>query len=145
METKIDTKAKFDLGASMDTVAYCNVGAVIDILDVNQNKTGIQVTVLGKHSDVFREAMRENVDAANRRAMLARQKGKPIPVQSQAEQEAEGIDLLVACTVAWSNMVVDGKEIEFNVPNARSLYLRFPELRRQVDEAIGDLEIFTKS
>lgn len=138
------TEAKYDLGASLDTVTYCNGGATIDILDVNQKRTGLKITVRGKHSDAFRETMRENVDAANTRAMLARQKGKPIPVQSQADQEAEGIDLLVVCTIGWENMTVDGKELEFNVPNARDVYKRFPEVRRQVDEAIGDLELFTK-
>jgi hypothetical protein len=145
METQISVKPKFDLGTNLDTRAACNAGAVIDILDTHQNKTGVKITVLGKDSDAFREMQRENIDAAKRRAHLARQKNKPIPVQTQAEEEAEGIRLLVACTLGWENMTVDGKDLEFNVPNALMVYERFPEVMRQVDAAIGDLELFTRA
>jgi hypothetical protein len=145
MEQNITGKKKFDLSAGLDTIAACNAGAVIDILDTYQNKTGIKITILGKDSDTFRETQRENIDAHNRRIAVARQKGKPVPIQTQSEQEEEGLNLLVACTLGWENVVVDGKDLEFNVPNCKMLYTRFPEVRRQVDAAIMDLELFTKS
>lgn len=144
MEQAVVAKKNYDLKAGMDTVAACNAGATIDILDVSQRKTGMKITILGKDSDVFRETQRDNIDAHNARVALARQKGKPTPFQSQDEQEQEGIDLLVACTVGWEGVAIGEEVLVFNVPNARRLYKEFPEVRRQVDSAIMDLEIFMK-
>ena len=143
--TKTDI-SKLDIGSDLDTVAACNAGLEVELLSPrDQSKTGIIITVTGKDGDAFREAVQENLDAYNRRAQLARQRGKPLPSQSQAEQEEEGIDLLVVCTLGWQNMVVDGKELEFNVPNAKAVYRRFPWIRKQVDDAIGDIEGFLKA
>jgi len=47
------------------------------------------------------------------------------PAITPEELEQNTIEILAACTVGWSGVVVDGKEIPFNKDNAKMLYTRF--------------------
>ena len=61
-------------------------------------------------------------------------------VDEAAELEQVGqnaIDLLVACTLDWSGIAWEGKDLEFSADNARMLYTELAWLRDQVDRFIG--------
>jgi hypothetical protein len=61
------------------------------------------------------------------------------------EIEANGLELLAKCTKSWIGVVIDSKEIEFSYDNVLMIYERFPWIKEQVDQAIGDRANFIKS
>lgn len=142
----------FDLAALNSSVA-CDKGAEIEILDFERNPTGIFITVLGKDSQVFREHVKQDVNARLRREALANRRGKESPIPTAEEAEEKATELLILCTVSWRQKDSDGKfkdtitygdqELAFSVANCKLLYETLLPVRRQVDEAIGDLENFT--
>lgn len=148
------TKAKtsFDLD-SLDTGAACDKGAEIELKHPTTNEPlGLFVTILGKDSQVFREHVKQDVNARIRREALASKRGKDVAPPTAEEAEDKATELLVICTLAWRQRNEDGsfkdtitykgEELSFNVPNAKTVYTNLLWFRRQVDEAIGDLENF---
>jgi hypothetical protein len=61
--------------------------------------------------------------------------------------EEKEIELLAKLTVGWENMPsFDGKgQLDFSKDNAVQLYAKFPAIRRQMDDASGDMQNFTIS
>lgn len=137
------TKKKVDL-AAMDTVKGSNEGFEVRIYHPGTNEDlDISITVLGKDSDAFQKVSRSQ----NKKRMAKLQKGgfrgsASVPVE---EIEQDNIDLLAACTIGWSGVIIEGKEIPFTVDNAAMVYGRFPWIKEQVDTAIGDRANFIKS
>lgn len=135
-------KAKgFDL-ASIDTVAACNKPFDVEIIHpVTQEKTGVVFTVVGKDSDVYRAKIKAMANEnMTREALLARRGKTDIP--NIDKLEARNIDALIAATVGWANVELDGEALEFNAANARKVYTRILPVREQVLEAINELENF---
>jgi hypothetical protein len=131
----------FDLG-SIDTIAACNKPFDVEIIHpVTQDKTGVIFRVVGKDSDVYRGKIKaianENL---TRDALMARRGKQDIP--NIDKMEARNIDALVAATVGWENVELDGEVLEFSAANARKVYTRILPVREQVLEAINDLENF---
>lgn len=64
--------------------------------------------------------------------------------EDELEQETE---FLVACTLGWSALEVDGKVLDFTPAAARELYTssRFAWVRRQIRKALDDAEVFIGS
>jgi hypothetical protein len=61
----------------------------------------------------------------------------------QPEQiERDALELLAACTVAWSGVVVDGKVPACSPEAAAEVYRRLPWLREQADEFANARENF---
>ena len=56
--------------------------------------------------------------------------------------EAEGIEVLAACTLGWKGVVVDGAPLPCSRDNAIMLYTRFPWLREQVDQFVSDRSVY---
>jgi hypothetical protein len=141
-----EEKPKFDLGKQADTRAACNKGRRIELISpADQSSTGIFITMLGRDSDVFDQAVNEQIDTANRLAALLRARGKTVPPKTQVQIEKDQAELIVACVVDWENMVVDGDEVPYSVSAALGLLERFPWIRKQLDDAIGDVASFMKS
>lgn len=140
----------FDL-ASIDTVAACNKGYEVELKHPATNEPiGIFWSVLGSDSDTFRDYMKEATNAKLRKDAMARKRGKDVEVRTVEEAEKETIDLLTLCSLGWrstdsSAIKFKGEDLAFNVPNVRRVLTELPWIRRQIDEAIGDLENFMKS
>jgi len=142
---------KLDL-ASLDTKAASDKGFDLELKHPTTTEPlGMFVSVLGKHSEVYREIISENQDASMRKAQVYRRKGTEPPAQTTAEIEAKALNLLVACTTGWftiedgerrDTILFEGEEIPFNVANALKVYSRLLWVRKQVDDAIDDLENF---
>lgn len=112
--------------------------------DIDQ-KTGALVKVLkiklaGKDSDVHKAQSRKML---NRR--LNNQKTRRNSAMTVEELEEEGLGMLVACTLGWENVELEGKELPFSAENARMVYTKFPWIREQVDAFIGERENFFKT
>jgi hypothetical protein len=146
----------FDL-AALDSGNACDKGAEIEIVDLENKPTGIFITVLGKDSQVFREHVKQDVNARIRREALATKRGKDVPPPTAEEAEAKATELLILCTLGWRQkldtaegepekfkdaITYGNEELAFNVANCKRIYETLLPVRRQVDEAIGDLENF---
>lgn len=100
--------------------------------------TGITIDVYGMDSSAYR-----TINHAQRVKRLKTMKpGKSMPSPDELDKDA--VDVLAACTAGWSNMVVKGETIPFNIANAAKLYTEYQWVREQVDEAIADRANFTK-
>lgn len=130
-----------------DTVSACNKGARIELLTPTGDGSGIFISILGRDSDVYKSYEREQRDYMNRKIMLARKRGQDLRLDSAEMSEEKEIELLAKLTTGWENMPsFDGKgQLEFNANNAALLYTKFPAIRRQMDDASGDMQNFTMS
>jgi len=91
----------------------------------------VTFSLLGIDSDEYR---------ASQRVITNKRLSRKNKFKITAEQlELETIEVLAACTVSWSdNFEVDGFAYHFSKENAKALYERFPWVREQVDEFIGE-------
>lgn len=141
----------FDI-ASLDTAQASDTGARIPILHpTNGKEIGLFVTVLGKHSQVFRDIVRDRVNRRMRDEANAQRRNKPNDTITAEQVESEAIELLVSCTLNWDSGVDNptwtykGEDLPFTVQNAIKVYTDMIWIRQQVDDAIGDLENFIKA
>jgi hypothetical protein len=163
-DTATDNTAKepeLDL-AALDTIAASDAGADIVILHPTKKEPiGIFITVLGKHSETFRELVKERANKRIKEEALNARRGKFGKTKTAEEVEAEAIEMLCACTIGWGKCTVnkegeivektadtflfDGEQLPWNVGNGKRVYSRMIWLRQQVDDGIGDLENFMKA
>ena len=131
--------------SSIDTVKGANEGFDVQIYHPGTNEDlEITIRVLGKDSDEFQKVSR--AQQKKRMAKMAKGGFRPGNTAPPPEEiERDGIELLAACTKAWSGVVIDGKAIECTKQNAIELYERFPWIKEQVDIAIGDRANFIKA
>ena len=123
----------FDL-TSLDTSEAAETGAVLDVLHPTENTPlGIKITLAGADSDVYRKMVNKSV---NKRVQRMKP-GQSLPFTAE-EQEESGLNLLAACTLAWEGVVVEGETLPCNTENAKMVYRRFPWIKEQVDQFIGD-------
>jgi hypothetical protein len=160
MTKPVEAIAMIDLG-DLDTVAGSNAGAEVELKHPTTGKpTGIFVGILGKHSDVFREIVRERTNNRVKAAAEASKAGDDEPTLTAEQIEERAIELLTACTTNWRSEtrnakgeVIDnkpvikfkGEELTFSVVNAKRLYTHFIWMREQIDGKIGDLDLFIKA
>lgn len=144
--------------ADLDTAAASDKGAEIELMHpTKQTPLGIFITVLGKDSQVFKDQVKSDINAAVRKEAFAKKRGKTIEPMTAEEAEQKAIDLLVLCTLGWRSETKDekgtvvaneptitlaGEKLTFSIVNAKRVYADFTWIRRQIDDAIGDLENF---
>ncbi len=140
--------APFDPFA-VDTTAASNTGAEIQLRNPFTNEpVDSFITVMGKDADAFRAHIRQDVDANIRREAQARRRGKNVEPTTAAEAEEKAIELLVVSTLGWrtgnrpGEFFYAGNYLPFNAGNVLRVYREQIWVRRQIDEAIGDLENF---
>ncbi len=141
------SKTKAASLSMFDTVSACNKGARVELLTPTGEGSGIFISVLGRDSDVYKAYEREQRDYMNRKIMLARKRGQDLKLDSAEMSEEKEIELLAKLTTGWENMpAFDGKgELSFSKENAALLYAKYPAIRRQMDDASGDMQNFTMS
>ena len=126
--------------ATLDTKAAANEGADITLTNpITGEDTDITIRVLGRDSDAFKRVESEQL----KRRLEKTRKAKKFSPMSAEEAEEDGFDLLAACTTAWTNVALDGGPLPFSAANALMVYKRFPWIKEQVDQAIGDRAVFT--
>lgn len=130
----------FDL-AELDTASLSNEGIDVAIYHpTTKADLGISITVHGADSDVFRKAQR----AQQNRRLKNMARGRNGSKLTAEELETEGLDTLVACTKSWAGVVLQGKALDCEDENVRAVYVKFPWIREQVEDAIGDRANFIK-
>jgi hypothetical protein len=162
-ETDNAITGELDL-ASLDSTTASDAGARIPILHpISKEPIGIFVNILGKHSTLFRELVRDRINKRIQQESLASKRGKTLDPRTAEQVESEALEMLVACTTGWETEIYegegkerkvkevkptikfDGKDLGFNPSNGLLVYSRMIWLREQVDNAIGDLENFIKA
>lgn len=122
--------SQFDF-ASRDVTAKADEGAELEVLDpANGKPVGVFITLAGADSAVHRKA---TAAIANRRA-----KGGFRRNINLDDLQTESIEILARCTLGWSGVVLDGKDVPLSKEAAVALYTRFPWLREQVETFISD-------
>ncbi len=140
------TKAPFDF-ATIDTVAACDKPFALELKHpATKAGLGCGVMIVGKDSAIFREHVRKSANEKLRKNAVNNRRGKEAETPTIEKIEEDAIDLLVACTTGFfGEIVIDGDAQSFSPENVRKFYARFPDVRAQVDEAIGDVENFIKA
>lgn len=147
----------------IDTTEASNKGAEIEIVHpVTKKGMGVFISVLGKDSDVFREYMKENVDDRIRKEAMASRRNKQVDPQTSEDIERNSIEMLALCisesgkpwrsetknedkSVTSEDVIyMQGERLEFTPKNIIKVLTKSLPIRRQVDEAIGDLGNFIK-
>lgn len=133
VETLVTTPAAFDF-AARDVAAKAEEGAELEVLDpVTGEPVGVYITLAGADSSLHRKAT-----ATITKRRLNGQKGFRAKGFDPEKVEAESIEILAACTLSWKGVVVDGAALPCSRDNAIKMYTRFPWLREQVEQFIGD-------
>ncbi len=128
----------FDLG-SIKTVDHLDVSTK----DPDGNPTGVTFTLAGPTHPV-----RKANDQAKARKLIneANRSGK-VKIPDPADAEAARPKDLAALTLGWSGYEEGGVPVPFSTDAAAALYAD-PEakwLADQVDEALGNVQLYTKS
>ncbi len=137
--------------ADFDTAVASDKGFDLELTAPTGAKAplGVFIRVLGKDGEVFQDHIREAGNERLRREAVAERKGKPLdpPTIEQAEEKA--LELLTLCTVGWftgdksnATFPYKGENLAFNASNVLKVYREQKWVRKQVDEAIADLENF---
>lgn len=132
---RYDTKALADEGVVM-YVRHPGTGEPL----LDKDDAPVTITLAGVDSDRFRDVVRSQT---KRRLNGGSAAGAPKP-----DAEAEAIELLVKCTLAWSGIGLGSdRELECTPENVRAIYSdpRVPWLRQQVDRFIADRANFLKA
>jgi hypothetical protein len=151
-----------DLSA-LDTKKASNAGAKIELKHpVTQQGLGNYIHILGKDSDAFRAWVTAKINADRLKQFQNARKKEAAPTTAE-EDEEQSIRLLVACMTGFScdpvkskdgfSTVEEGGEflrmpgnvkLSYSEENAAQLLRDFPEVLRQVNAGIADLENFMK-
>jgi hypothetical protein len=131
--SQFDTTQTAEEGAVM-TVTHPATGVPLE----QDDGTPVTITLAGTDSERFRRAERQ---ALNRRLQGPRRNQNV----TAEELEANGINGLVACTLAWSGIVLDGESLACTPDNARLVYKRLPWLREQANEFTGQRANFLRA
>lgn len=115
-------------------VRHPTTGAVL----MNGTNEPVTLVLTGADSDKAKKAERATV---NRRFKMA---GRRSSVMTAEELDADALEILAACTLAWSGFALDGQELECNAQNAKRLYAQFPWLREQAESFRQDRSNFLK-
>lgn len=126
-------KNGFDL-SQLDTKKAAEDGFTLRLLHPRTGEAlPVELELLGVDSEICQRTLKEQ----QRKRLAQAVKSRRMAITPE-ELEAEGIELLAAATRGWKGMQLDGKPVEFSNEAARLLYMRFPWIREQVDQAISD-------
>src|SRR5574340_1043117 len=122
--------------SSLDTSKAAEEGAKLQLRHpvddtplVDDAEKPITITVVGTDSPTVKHAMHAQADRR-----LNKQGRRNMTMQSI---EDDSVNLLVAATIGWSGIIVEGKELPFSADHARAVYERFAWIREQVNVFVG--------
>lgn len=131
----LDTTTAAEAGATMDVV-HPATGAPL----TQQDGSTVTLTLAGQDSERFRKADRK---ISNKR-LATSASGQRVKLTAEGI-DADSLERLVACTIAWNGIGWGGADKECTPENAREAYKRLPWLREQADTFIGDRANFLKA
>ena len=120
--------------ASLDLTKASNDGAWITLKHpaTGEELSG-KIKVVGKDSTKFIQLSEEF-----RRKTLDDMKSTKTMAQRMESAQEQSDAVLVACTIDWEGMMLDGKDLPFTEANVKMIYKRFNWIKEQIDVAIAD-------
>lgn len=135
----LDTAAAGEEGATLHVKHPVN-GEPMHVVPPGGDKpVPLTVTVLGSDSPTWRAKV---ADSNRRRLREMNQGGRRNFTVNPEAIERDALELLAACTVAWTGVVLEGKALPCTPENAETVYRRLPWLREQADEFANNRENF---
>lgn len=89
------------------------------------------VTVAGSDSALFKGELKARIRQAN----LNKKRKDDVDIE---EIERRGVELIAKCTLSWSGLQMDGKDLPFSYQAAVKLYSEHSWIKEQVDAAMAD-------
>lgn len=130
----------------------------IDLFNYTSDKANVPIDVVIKHpvtgadTDIVIQVV--GIDSTAAQACMDNQQairfkemtsGDVVsPTFDPAQNRAQLLELLSACTVGWKNVSYGGGELEFNADNVQMVYAKVPFIRDQVNKATGSRKLFFK-
>lgn len=99
----------------------------------------MKIKVIGKDSDKFIKLSEDF-----RRSTLEDMKANKTTEQRIQTSKEYGDNLLIACTLEWQGIELDGKKLDCTPDNVKLVYQRFGWIKEQIDTAIADRANFIK-
>lgn len=130
----LDTTKLSEDGATLE-VRHPSTGAILS----NGDGRAVTIVLAGMDSNRARKSERQ---ATNRR-LKASGRGRGLGLTGD-DLDNDALDLLAACTLAWSGFDLEGQPLECNPDNARKLYRQFPWLREQAQQFVEDRSNFLR-
>lgn len=96
-----------------------------------------RIKIIGKDSTKFTQLSEE----FKRKALEDMKSTKTMAQRMESAQEQSDA-ILVACTIDWDGMMLDGQDLAFSESNVKMIYARFPWIKEQIDTAIADRSNF---
>jgi hypothetical protein len=96
-----------------------------------------KIKIVGKDSTKFTQMSEEF-----RRKTLEDMKSTKTMSQKMESAQEQSDAILVACTLDWEGMMLDGEDLPFTEANVRMIYSRFHWIKEQIDIAIADRSNF---
>ncbi len=131
----LDTTAVSEIGAKME-VQHPGTGAVV----MQEDNKPVTITLAGQDSDLYRKADRRITDKRLKNSAGARR-----TVLTSEGIEADNLERLVACTIAWDGLTFEGSTPDCTPENARALYKKLFWLREQAEAFIAERANFLKA
>ena len=120
-----------------DVVSPANEGVWMNLEHpVTGEPLEVKIKLAGIDSDYYKKELRRQ---QNKRFKKGFRK------MNAEELESETIELLVACTLDWDGVELEGQALECNPENVRKVYKQFPWIKEQVDNFINDRANFLKN
>ena len=120
-----------------DVVSPANEGVWMNLEHpVTGEPLEVKIKLAGVDSDYYKKELRRQ---QNKRFKKGFRK------MNAEELESETIELLVACTLDWEGVELEGQTLECNPENVRKIYKQFPWIKEQVDNFINDRANFLKN
>ena len=120
-----------------DVVSPANEGVWMNLEHpVTGEPLDVRIKLAGIDSDYYKKELRKQQNKKFKKGFRK---------LSAEELEADTIELLVACTLDWEGVELEGQALECNPENVRKIYKRFPWIREQVDNFINDRANFLKN
>lgn len=129
--TRYDTKTTAERGIKMPILLPDGTPAV------DAEGAPVTITLAGQDSDTYRKAERTQRNRILERA--SRQRKYPINAE---QQEEDAIEILTACTIAWSGLGENGEALPCTPEVVRRVYRHYPFIREQVDAFIAERRNF---
>jgi len=92
-----------------------------------------KIKVVGKDSTKFTQLSEEF-----KRKALEDMKSSKTMAQRMDNAQEQSDAIIVACTIDWDGMMLDGEDLPFTEANVKMVYQRFTWIKEQVDVAIAD-------
>lgn len=120
--------------ASLDLTKASNDGAWITLKHpaTGEELSG-RIKIVGKDSTKFTQLSEEF-----KRKTLDDMKSNKTMAQRMENAQEQSDSILVACTLDWDGMMLDGKDLPFTETNVKMVYSRFNWIKEQIDVAIAD-------